>query len=64
MLSNDRHRVFKRVETDEEFRARLCEDPHRFVPDYLRGERLDSYVLDYYNTQRRIVEDTTDKPKR
>lgn len=55
MLSNDRVRVFKRLETDEEFRKRI-EAAKGYVPHYT-GQLLDDDAWKYYRMQRRIVED-------
>ena len=58
MQSNDRHRVYKSLETDDELRARCCK--------YCWSETLKDGLLDYHvevvhNVQRRLIERTTDK---
>jgi len=58
MMSNDRHCVYKSLETDTEFservRARIG-----FAP-FQRGAGLDDYVWHATAMQRRIVERSTD----
>jgi hypothetical protein len=58
MLSSDRHRVYKSLETDEEFRARL---KGYYIPRWNTGNELDEYVWDQYKKQRRIVERSTER---
>lgn len=52
-MLHDRIRVFKRLETDAEFRARV----QRYIPHYLMGATLDDYVWHEAGLQRRIIED-------
>lgn len=53
-MSSDRVRVFKRMETDEELRARAC---GFYLPASLREAELDDYLWRYFRTQRRIIEE-------
>lgn len=47
-------RVFKRLETDDEFRKRL---PGNHCRSTVTGTALDEYAWDYCKMQRRIIED-------
>lgn len=58
MQSNDRHRVYKSLETDAEFRERLRE---YYLPAWIHEEALDEYVWNAYQKQRRMIERTTEK---
>jgi hypothetical protein len=55
------HRVYRRVETDEEYRDRLWRDGRAF-PDYINtSEGMDGYSWGTWRVQRRIVEDSTER---
>lgn len=56
-MSVDRVRVFKRLETDVEFRARINALPHGYVSGYHTGKSLDDVVWNDYRLQRKIIED-------
>ena len=56
-MSSDRARVFKRLETDREFRARVNASDHAYVSEYTSGKALDDIAWDHYRMQRRIIED-------
>jgi hypothetical protein len=55
-MSSERVRVFKRLETDAEFRARI-EKTRGYVSSYWRGAELDDHVWANHRAQRRIIED-------
>jgi hypothetical protein len=55
------HRVYRRVETDEEYRDRLWRDGRAF-PDYINtSEGMDGYSWGQWRVQRKIVEDSTER---
>lgn len=61
MLSNDRHRVYTSLETDEEFCARVREKHPWYRGDaYHKGDTLDEAVWHAFKIQRRFVERSTD----
>lgn len=53
-MSSERVRVFKRLETDAEFKARL---KAAGCTVFYSGEALDNEAWGYYRKQRRIVDD-------
>lgn len=54
-MSPDRVRTFKRLETDEELKARLYEALG--YSTYQNGEALDDFAWRHARLQRRLVED-------
>lgn len=58
MSSRDRHVVYKSLETDEEFVARLPYRPYT-GGQKLEGEFLDACAWQVFHMQRKIVERTT-----
>lgn len=55
--------VFKRFETDAEFRARLIAEGTP-IPSWgstARGEELDHYAWGHHRKQRKIVEDVAER---
>lgn len=53
MPSKQRGSMFKRLETDAEFRARLA---GHYLPSWHSGAAIDDYAWTYYRMQRRIIE--------
>lgn len=53
--------VFKRMETDAEFRDRLWKDGRAFPSWINASESLDSYAWGTWRVQRRLVEDVTER---
>jgi hypothetical protein len=47
--------LFKRLETDAEFRTRLRKDL-QYVPEFTSGVELDEYIWSWHKRQRRIIE--------
>jgi hypothetical protein len=60
MYSSDRHKVFKSLETDEEFRARV-KVASGWNFGYASGERLDNDAWSYVKMQRKIIERSTER---
>ena len=63
MLPSPRHRVYKSLETDEEFIARIVAwigdvSATYYANDFktMRGEKLDGFVWGYFGKQRKIIE--------
>jgi hypothetical protein len=53
--------VFKRLETDKEFRERMCK-LGRFPPSWVTdGNQLDFWAWESWQAQRRIVEDVQER---
>lgn len=67
MQSNDRHHVYKSLETDTELRERVLKDLGdagkywRYDLEHASGDYLEAIVWDCFKKQRRIVERSTDK---
>jgi hypothetical protein len=56
-MSSDRQRVFKRLETDAEFRFRINASDFAYVSEHSSGTWLDDLAWNNYRLQRRIIED-------
>ena len=56
---NNRHSVYKRLETDAEFRKRLRNEHKCDVSTLVTSAELDDIAWDQVKVQRRIVEDVS-----